>query len=231
MRGQGAFALAMVILLVAGAFAFSHDSAGGLLPATGADTVVVRAVGDYGYSPDLIENIATGANISVTFLDDDPSGMQHSFNISSREGFVIPTTWTAAQLNQLFGTYPALYSTIVNYTGAETTGWFESPSAPGWYEFVCNVSGHFELGMYGFIAFGENLPSNLTQPTRTNLGGLNDGTIGLIFGGVFLAAIVLIYLIARRRRAARARANVPAPRNRPGTPPGKSGDLPPKAPR
>jgi hypothetical protein len=235
MRGQSAVALGTVVLLVMAVLALSPGIPGGaggnLTPGSGSDSIVVRAIANYGYSPDLIENVATGANISVTFLDDDPSGMQHSFNISSREGFVIPTTYTAAQLNQLFVTYPTLYSTIANYSGAQTTGWFQSPATPGWYEFVCNVSGHFQLGMYGFVAFGENLPSNLTQPTRTELGGTNDATIGLVFGGVFLAAIALLYVIVRRRRAARQKASAPAGRV-PSKAPAKKGDTPgPKSPR
>jgi len=198
-----AVSLATVALLVGGALAVSPASAP-LGPSTSAidaatGSIVVSATSDYGYQPDTFEQVPINATITVTFTDDDPSGMQHSFNLSSREGFVIPTTYSAAQLDQLFKTYPTQYSSLVNYTGDQVVGTFHSPATPGWYEFVCNVSGHFQNGMYGFVAFGENLPANLTHPSRVGLGGgLDPFDAGL--AGVLVLAVVLAMVVLRRRR-------------------------------
>ena len=160
----------------------------------------MTATSDYGYQPDTFQQVPVGANITVTFKDSDV--LQHSFTIFSREGFVIPTSYTPSQLNQLFETYPAKYSSLLNGSGEQSIGWFDSPATPGWYEFVCMVSGHFQSGMYGFIAFGESLPANLTPPSRVSLGIGNISALEAGFVVAMLLAVGLGLVVWRRRRAA-----------------------------
>jgi plastocyanin len=220
MGGRSAAALAVVLLLTVGALTNPTGPALGRAANSvhigTTDSIVVNAVANYGYSPDTFQQVPINATITVSFTDDDPSGMQHSFNISSREGWVIPTTYTAAQLNHLFGIYPTLYSAIVNFTGDQSVGTFHSPTTPGWYEFVCNVSGHFQLGMYGFIAFGENLPSNLTRNLSVQVGGGNLTGLAVAFGVLFVA-VVLGILVWRRGRTLRRTPPEPAGRAKTGS--------------
>jgi plastocyanin len=221
MRWHGVVALSLLVLL-AGA---TVPASGGLglevlspraSPAA-SGSIVVAATGDYGYQPDSFDQVPVDANISVTFSDDSP--LQHSFTISSREGFVIPTGDTPTQLAQFLASYPPFLSLLVNGSGDVATGNFTSPATPGWYEFVCNVSGHFQSGMYGFIAFGESLPPNLTRVARVglglgNLGPWDAAAIAAIFGA-FVLALVLWH---RRRSTPRA---PPGPPRVPGTPPAR----------
>jgi hypothetical protein len=219
MSGRRLVALVVVALLAVGALTLPIEAAP--LPAaqpatTGSFTVTATA--DYGYQPDTFEQVPVNATITVTFTDDDPANMQHSFNISSREGFVIPTSYTATQLNQLFSAYPPLYAATVYSLGNQSVGKFQSPATPGWYEFVCNVSGHFQDGMYGFIAFGENLPSNLTPPSRTGVGGgLTFSPLDAAVIAVFVLALALVYFVWWRRRSARRMSPASGlhPENRP----------------
>jgi len=206
--------LASVVLLVAGAFliplapASGHSFIAGTDGAT--DSVTLAATRDYGYLPDTVQQVPTNATITVTFTDDDV--LQHSFVISSREGFVIPTGYTDTQLTQFFTTYPALYYAVVNAQGDQSVGTFHSPAAPGWYEFVCNVTGHFQNGMYGFIAFGENLPSNLTPPSRVGVGGVTLSPLDEAAIGVLIVALAVAVVLWRRRRAGpKSRALSPRP--------------------
>jgi hypothetical protein len=111
---------------------------------------------------------------------------------------VIPNSYNPTQLDQLFAAYPPLYSAYVNESGM-TVGWFITPPNPGWYEFVCLVSGHFQNGMYGFIAFGENLPPNLTSTPRVGVGAGNVGAIEASVAGAVVVAIVIAYVFWRRR--------------------------------
>jgi plastocyanin len=212
MDGRRVAWFAAVVLLVVGALALPLPSALGRTgsfenPAT-TGSITVAAVKDYGYQPDAFQEVPTNATITVTFTDDDV--LQHSFTISSREGFVIPTSYTTTQLDQLFTTYPALFSALVNASGDQVVGTFHSPSTPGWYEFVCNVSGHFQDGMYGFIAFGEDLPSNLTAPSRVGLGGTNITPLDAAVLGSVLVVAVLGLVFWQRRRVARRLAPKPA---------------------
>lgn len=208
----GVATLVVVALCAASAISVPLGGAAGLAPGrahfTATSSITVTATGDYGYTPDTLEQVPVGTTVAITFVD--ASVLQHSFTISSREGFVIPTTDSPQQLTQLFTSYPAIFSIFVNGTGDQHTASFSSPSTPGWYEFVCNVSGHFQNGMYGFIAFGENLPSNLTAPSRTGLGG---GTITPIEGASIAGVVAVVALAAivvhRRRSKARIR---PPPR-------------------
>jgi len=185
-------------------------------PAAPVGWLNISAVPDYGYQPATLEQVPVGASIQVKFTDDDV--LQHSFTISSRQGFVIPTSYTPQQLTHFFAEYPPLISLLVNYSGAQSFGTFPSPATPGWYEFVCNVSGHFENGMYGFIAFGENLPTNLTPPSRTGVGGSGVNPVDVVVIVVVIGLIALGLVLWSRERTRRLRASSRPPRT-PSSPP------------
>jgi len=203
--------LGVILLLLGSILAVPTTAASGSRSSSpavsGSGSIVIAATEDYGYQPANLEQVPTGANISVTFTDQ--SALQHSFTISSREGFVIPSGYSDEQLTQFLAAYPPMFSLLVNGSGEVATGNFTSPTVPGWYEFVCDVSGHFQNGMYGFIAFGENLPSNLTKTPRTGLGlshltPLDGAAIAVIF-----VAFLLSLVLWRRRPPRSSVANQP----------------------
>jgi uncharacterized cupredoxin-like copper-binding protein len=159
----------------------------------------VAATGDYGYQPDTFQQVPTNATITVTFSDE--SDLPHTFTIIGKEGWVIPSSYTPTQIDELgYGNAPpALFNTNVSGSGDQNISTFQSPG-PGWYEFVCTVPGHFQNGMYGFIAFGESLPSNLTAPSRQGIGGVTISPIQAVSAGAVLLALLLGYVVWRRRR-------------------------------
>jgi len=201
MLERAAVVLGVLALLVGVAVATPSTGASSphasLPAASGTGSIVLAATEDYGYQPADLEQVPTASNISVTFTDQ--SALQHSFTISSREGYVIPTGYSDAQLAQFLATYPPMFSLLVNGSGEVATGNFTSPATPGWYEFVCDVSGHFQNGMYGFIAFGENLPSNLTRTPRTGLGLSNLSPLDGVAIVVVIVALLLSVVLWRRR--------------------------------
>jgi plastocyanin len=214
---KGGLAILVAVVLFVGATAVVSVSARADGPSATSDSITVVATSDYGYQPKTFEQIATGTTITVTFSDADV--LAHSFTISSREGFVIPTNYNPTQLTQLFEEYPAIYSSLLNYSGDRSVGTFESPAQPGWYEFVCNVSGHFQDGMYGFVAFGENLPSNLTTPDRTGVGGGNISPLEAAGIGVGIIAVLAIAYFLWARRSTPPKRPAAAPRSPPKAPP------------
>jgi hypothetical protein len=151
--------------------------------------------------------VPTHTNITVTFTDESEMGA-HTFTIIGKQGWQIPSSYSQSQIDALAYGHnpPALFEVNVSYLGDVETKSFTSPGV-GWYEFVCTVSGHFQNGMYGFIAFGENLPTNLTLPnSRTNVGGSNFSAFDAVVAAGVVVAVLLLLVFWTRRRAEHRRA-------------------------
>jgi len=205
MHVRAVVAVVAVVIAVAGALVpvMSTARATPASPGSGSHVgwINVSATGSYGYTPPYFEQVPTNATITVTFTDG--SDLPHTFTIINKEGWVVPTSYTTAQVDTLAYGTPAsnLDNGNVSGPGAVNVTTFTSPG-PGWYEFICTVSGHFQLGMYGFIAFGTNLPSNLTgSGGRTGVGGqLSFNIWDAAIVAVLVAVIVAGYLHIRRRQ-------------------------------
>ena len=168
--------------------------------AAGATSIAVTATSGYAFDPNTFENVATNSTISVTFTDG--SDLAHTFTIIGLEGWVIPKGYDNAQILALaYGSHPkSLINLNVSQSGDVANGNFTSPG-PGWYEFVCTEGGHFSLGMYGFIAFGMSLPSNLT--VTSGLPG-PGAALYIIVGTIVtlvVIALVLGFVVGRRKGA------------------------------
>ena len=168
--------------------------------AAGASSIAVTAANGYAFDPNTIENVATNSTISVTFTDG--SDLAHTFTIIGLEGWVIPKTYSDTQILALaYGGHPKnLINLNVSGSGDVATGTFNS-TGPGWYEFICTEGGHFTLGMYGFIAFGMSLPSNLT--VTSGLPG--PGAALYIIAGTIVSLVVIALVlgfVAGRREGA-----------------------------
>jgi plastocyanin len=167
---------------------------------SGASSFSITAVSvTSGFSPNTIQNIATGTNVTISFTDADTTA--HTFTIWGKQGTVIanPPDVSPAELNKLV--YGSGYKPLANLTLANTgtTSGYVDVATPGWYEFMCMEGGHFQSGMYGFIAFGEALPPNLsvTEP-NTGPGAAVFIIVGTIVSLVVIA-IVLGFVVGRRR--------------------------------
>jgi uncharacterized cupredoxin-like copper-binding protein len=204
-------------LLGVGATHVPVDS--GTVYAAGSATVAVTASSGFKFTPNSFNDVAPNTNVTVTFTDGDT--LSHSFTISGRQGWVIPSSYSPSQLDSYLTQYKPLASVLLPGPG-QVSVTFTSPGV-GWYEFVCNQSGHFQSGMYGFIAFGEALPSNLsvTQPYD------GAGVAVFIIVGTIVAltviAIVLGFVVGRRRGASEEmppeRLGYPEPAPPPGAAP------------
>ena len=209
MRGKGAGVLfAVGLLVVGGALVPSGtlgSSATGPRPTAGTSSLYIAATGDYDYTPDTFEEVPTNTTITVTFVDNSTMFDGHSFTIIGEEGVQIPSTASQAEIDQLAwgNDPPALLDLNVSALGDRNVSSFRSPG-PGWYEFVCTLPSHFQLGMYGFIAFGEKLPSNLTLPHRQGLGSAPLGFSAVDAVVVSVAGLLILaiaYYVHRLRRS------------------------------
>ncbi len=189
-------ALVLMVALFAGA-GLSRAAPTASVETDASSSLAVTAASGFKFVQSTYQQLPTNTTISVTFTDADT--LPHTFSILKRQGVVIPTATTTDQLDQLFSTYGAIVSLNASGPGGQTPGTFNSPSAPGWYEFVCLEYGHFGSGMYGFIAFGMNLPGNLTVTAPST----GPGAAVFIISGTIVAlvviALVLGFVIGQRR--------------------------------
>jgi len=195
-----AVAFALGILTVTGAFAglsaVRTAEAQGLSTAV-SSSIAVTATSTFSFTPNEFQDVAPNSTVYVNFTD--ASSTSHTFTIIGKQGWVIPTAIDQDAFNQLvFGNAPAAIFNV-NVSGVGTvSGSFKSPG-PGWYEFVCTEPGHFTQGMYGFIAFGINLPANLTVST-TNEGP--GAALFIIIGTIVtlvVITLVLGFVVGRRK--------------------------------
>ena len=197
-----ALAAALGILLVSGVFAglgALRETQAQSLPTLTTNSIDVTATTSLSYAPNEFQDVATNASISVSFTD--ASSLAHTFTIIGKEGWVIPSTISPTDFDKLvYGSSPkVLYNLNISSAGT-TPGNFTSPG-PGWYEFVCTEPGHFASGMYGFIAFGMNLPSNLTVSTGSPGPG---SALFIIIGTIATLVVIALVLgfVAGRRQGA-----------------------------
>lgn len=204
LRGHRERALAIVLALAVTVAVFG--GLGGVRPVSaqpvdeaGATTVDVTATTTFSYTPNTFEQVATNTNVTVSLTD--AGSIAHSFTIIGREGWVIPSSISETDFeNLVYGNAPAdLFNINISSVGSQS-GTFPAPG-PGWYEFVCTEPGHFAEGMYGFIAFGMNLPSNLT--VSSGLPG-PGAALFIIIGTIVslvVIALVLGFVVGRRQGA------------------------------
>jgi plastocyanin len=227
-------ALAIALVLVAGGCAILVESAPARAAGVTVDTsssLAITATAPFTFVSSTYEQLPTNTTINVTFTDADT--IAHTFSILDRQGWVIPSS---ADLGSLFDTYGFLNGPYgINASGPGTfTGSFQSPAA-GWYEFVCLEAGHFQSGMYGFIAFGENLPANLTVTAAPTGPGAGVFIISGTIVALVVIALVLGFVVGRRKgselemppeRLGYPEPSAPAPAPAPAAPP-----LPPEPPQ
>jgi plastocyanin len=200
-RRGAAYALALALVLGGLAVLLPAVPARAeFVDAAGATSFSVTALSGLTFSPNAIQNLAVGSNVTVTFTDVD--SLAHTFTIYGRQGVVLPnpSSIQPTTLNQIV--YGSGYTPLANLNstgnGQTITETF-SVNATGWYEFMCMEPGHFQSGMYGFIAFGMALPGNLsvTAPA-TGPGAAVFIIVGTIVALVVIA-IVLGFVVGRRR--------------------------------
>ncbi len=168
---------------------------GAVLNVGNADSFSVSAVDGLRFSPDIINNVPSATNVTAIFTNADTSGSGHTFTVSSQLNHTIPQS---TDLATYFQQYPPLVSIWENGTGLTTNGTIQFAGV-GWFEFVCLEPGHFASGMYGYIAFGEAVPSNLSVSAPATGPGL---AVFIIVGTVVtltVIAVVLGFVVGRRR--------------------------------
>jgi hypothetical protein len=199
--GRTAVAVGIVIaLLIAGVTdgALSRDARASDIVVDTSSSLSVTATNTYSFQPNVIDDMPTNVTITVNFTN-GALGTIHTFTIIGCENVSIPSgADPSTYINGSKCASPPLVNIVPSAPPSSKTLTFQSRAKVGWFEFVCTVSGHFSLGMFGFIAFGMAVPSNLS------LGSPNTGpglAVFIIIGTIVtltVIAIVLGFVVGRR---------------------------------
>lgn len=156
----------------------------------------VTAVPGYSFQESATE-LQPNATVSLTFVNADT--LSHTYTLIAVQGKVIPSSYSPSQLIAYEKQWGAIV--WVNASGTGTyPATFQAP-AKGWYEFVCMEEGHFGFGMYGFIAFGEPLPANLTVSAPNVGAGWPVYVITGTIVSLVIVTIVLGFVVGGRKGA------------------------------
>ncbi len=231
--------VSVVLLAVIGAGA-AHPPLPGLptTPSTirtaQGSTVVTISVGEaYAFSPNIVSNLPLNTTIEFDLMTVQPSGHYFTLVNASNEGYDIatglgggnPGSVTPTQLDNFFKKHPPTVSVAFGTNPGDQV-FINITSLPkGWYEFVCTVAGHFQGGMFGYLAFGMAVPGNLSGGGPTNAVGLPVYIIVGTIVTLVVIAMVLGFVIGRRRQGEemppeRLGYPEPAPPSAPETPAG-----------
>jgi len=204
-RTRGVMAVATALALVAGAALVALTGrvaiAGAVVVDTGT-TLQETSQAPFSFVNRSYEELPLNTSITVKFFNSDPS-TPHTFTILNRSRFAVkdPATFSNSALGSLLKTYGTLVNVSASGGSYAPTGTIAPISAPGWYEFVCTEQGHFQSGMYGYVAFGMALPANLTFGSSAPGPGL---AVFIIIGTIValtVLAIVLGFVVGQRRGA------------------------------
>ncbi len=219
--------VATLLLFVAAGWVAVEEARASPVVTDTSPSIAVTTTAPYTFDPNNFQMVPTNVTINVTVTDADT--LAHTFSIVNWEGVQLPAT---ADIPAVFAAHGTLFSINVTGAGDVATGTFKSPG-PGWYEFVCQEPGHFAAGMYGFIAFGINLPANVTVTTAST----GPGAAVFIIVGTIVAlvviAIVLGFVVGKREGSEfempPERLGYAEPPTPGGAPPAEPPSLPPSA--
>lgn len=188
-------AVGFLVLLLAAATGISQPSVLTLGQPLGVDSVTVRTTTHFSFVPDQIV-VVPGALVQLEVIQGDVT--PHTFVLLSVANFSLPTSDTPAQVFAFLNAHhPLVNLSIPGTVGAQVFDNFTAP-ALGTYEFLCEIAGHFQSGMFGFLYSG-------TSPPSSGAGGFNflDPLVlgGLAGGLVVVVVIVVVVLRLRSRRA------------------------------
>ncbi len=157
------------------------------------------AVAAFSYTIRAYGNVPLNTTIDVAFFNGDTTGVAHTFTVLNWTNHTIPTSYSTDQIGSLIHQYGVMINLTEPNEGNYAYGSFVSPKTAGFVEFVCMEPGHFGYGMYGYIAFGEPVPANLSFASGSPGPGI---AVFIIVGTIVtltVMAIVLGFVFGQRR--------------------------------
>ncbi|HLY76666.1 MAG TPA: sulfocyanin-like copper-binding protein [Thermoplasmata archaeon] len=158
-------------------------------PVTSALTFYVNASDSYKFISDTLDGSSiTKFPIQINVFFGTLGVLSHTFTLSPLPNY-----------NLSVGNYTTFFTQhapLVNIPAPTSAGTYESGSfiltAPGYYEFICTIQGHFASGMYGFLYAG--IPVSVPYVPTVNTAIVQSEV--LVGGGALLAIGLVLAAVA-----------------------------------
>jgi uncharacterized cupredoxin-like copper-binding protein len=139
------------------------------------------------FVPNVLVASSTHFPLILDVLVTNTGSLGHTFTVSPLDNYSL----SVANYTQTLATNPPLVSASVP-SGAGGTVWANfTVRGPGFYQYICTVTGHFANGMYGFL-YVDVAPPPVQPPPSTAL----VETWVLLGSGALLGAGILIAVVA-----------------------------------
>jgi len=154
--------------------------------ATGPAVVLnVAATDQFRFVPDvLVVNSSTyPVNVDVDATNDGV--LPHTWTLEGQAN----NTLSPSNYTTYFAAHPPLGLAVLTNGGQSNWTNF-TISGPGVYEYICEVTGHFLNGMFGFLYVGVAPPANVTPPSTAIV------QVGILVGAASLLGVGAIFAVA-----------------------------------
>jgi len=143
----------------------------------------------YQFLPAVLVANATHYPFNLDVLVTNSGYLGHSFTLAGQTN----VTLTPATYSGYFAQHPPLVNAVVP-GGPGSTVWANfTIAAPGVYQYLCEVTGHFANGMTGFLYVGVAPPPQAAAPSSTIVEGWVLVGSGVLLGLGVLAASIASY--------------------------------------
>jgi len=142
-----------------------------------------------GFLPDVLGASPAHYPIVIAVLVTNQGSLGHTFTLVPQSNVTLsPTNYTA---------YFAVHAPLASVNVPALTGgsvWANfTITAPGVYEYICEISGHFAAGMYGFLYVGVPVPAPPPPPSTAIVDSwVLIGSVVLIGIGVVFVAVAAL---------------------------------------
>jgi uncharacterized cupredoxin-like copper-binding protein len=141
------------------------------------------------FVPNVLSASPTHYPVVVAVLVDNEGNFGHTFTMVPQSNVSLLST----NYTEYFGSHPPTVNANVP-SGAGSSVWANfTIFAPGVYQYICEISGHFANGMYGFFYVGVPVPAPPAAPSTAIVGGwVLAGSAILLGVGVVFAAMAAL---------------------------------------
>jgi plastocyanin len=161
--------------------------------AAATDSITITVSSAFAFDPSSFE---VNPGDTVTLTVEQLGDVQHTFTLSSVANFSFTNSNSTADLTSFFAAHPPLAYFQINATpGEKQTVTFKAPPL-GVYEYVCEVPGHFQLGMWGDMGSGVAVGPPPAPTIPVVLYVITGGIAGLV-----VLAVILGFVVGKREGA------------------------------